>query len=923
MKINKTTGKTLAAACAAIGILLNGAEAHANLEGRWIQHPAATLRSEAKQSQVDRIIEGNKYVYFSVRGAWLDRGDGGMINSYSSLFNLDPIQLFRFDKSLPWEDVNIRPLAQEFDLSGVLVETMNYSPKLGMLALVYENNSMDFIYDDGTLITSHALKDLAVPKQNAATYSITFDEEKPLAYVAGSFGYITVDLSNGELQDYVRTDKSVAWAGRVGNNMVLFAGDVQMPVKNVDGQGKTKYTTGDYSVQTYIYPYGKVPSTLETPVASEADLQALMPLSSDSFAALAPGASEAESTLKIFTVSDGSLTSRNVQTGLATDDASSYRYRHKFRTDGYVQNAREGYVIHSLDRIVLLDHDGNVTEIPKTSLSATERASKAATLDGSSVWLYTYDTTGHRDSNPQKRGFYSYKISGVTWGEKSAVASPSAPTMAFLNYGGYNEKYGMIFRSPSTLYETGDPDIDRIMGYKDGKWTDLSYSANNTKYAIPYKSCKEVVSDPANPDWIWGVMFRGGLIRMDLNDYSNFLGLGTPHYNSYKTTYPGYFPVFEQQVENVDIINFTNVDFDSNNTMWFGRQWFDNFVGDKELDYGSELVIYSYTPVFYLTEEDRKQIGAKGVNQDMIPDMKKRELRVPRAKLVSNPKLIAMKSPQNRNYIVATPNSYPGKNVYSFILDHNGTLDNPDDDRHILLSDLYDENGDRILYLNETGIYEDIVTGNLWLLTTSGPFLINPTEVLDGKKVCRRLEITRKDGRVVSENPLEFISVKNVNDDVLGRKWLATEEGLYCLSPDSQEVLGHYTVANSAIPSDNIFNAVCSPDGAVFVLTDRGVAEFHPEGSTTAVSAGSHLSIWPSSVTPDYRGYITISGAEEGSEYVLCNHEGKEIRTLGRAENGKFQWTVDDSQGKRIAPGRYNVKRRNVEESNPVIVLDK
>lgn len=301
MKLHRVTiGKAIAGIAALFIPYAPSADA-AGLEGRWIQHPSATLRSHAKEGQVDRILEGNTYVYFSVRGAYIDRRGTGNYNvTYTSLNSLDPLQLFRYDKSLPWSDANIEPVAGTTELSGSVVDVINYSPELGVLGVVYDNNCVDFIRDSGDVVSSGALKDLAIPRVSAVPYNITFDLERPLAYVACNFGYVAINTDSGEIEEFVTTDRPLSWAGRVGDSMVLFAGSFKMPA--LDGS----WTPSSYATDTYVYPAPSVPAALSHPVAGAGNLQALMPLPEGRFAALAPGASPASAVLKVFETTAGS-----------------------------------------------------------------------------------------------------------------------------------------------------------------------------------------------------------------------------------------------------------------------------------------------------------------------------------------------------------------------------------------------------------------------------------------------------------------------------------------------------------------------------------------------------------------------------------------------------------------------------------------
>lgn len=903
MKYNLSYGRKAALGVSMLTLLISSLTADAtNLDGRWIQHPAAALRSRAKESQVDRIIEGNRYVYFCVRGLYFDRNEK---YTTATRENLEPREVFVYDKRQPWKAGSITALAREYELSGNGVLALNYFPKAGVLAVVHDNNSIDFIYDDGTLISSQALINASLPKQTFTPYTVSFDETKPLVYVAGSFGYVAINRQTGEAENFVYTDKAVSWVARMGDNMVLFAGEMS----------PTSYRTDTYMIPATF----RGSLTLANPLTGiDSNLQALMPLSDTKFAAITAGNDVSGKSLNLYTLEGNEVKeTMTLAGGLTVDNGALPRYRHMFHTDGYFQHGADGYVIHSKETLLLLNSNGETRTIAKSTLTDNEKSSKAASIDGSRLWLYTYETNGVSDSAP--RGFYRYENTGDTWSGKSATVTPNAPSSTLLYDADWNPNYGLLARGPGSFLLNDETDDDRLCGYKDGIWTDLNYSALYPAYVPLTRAANFVKSDPLNPDWIWGTSKFAGLHRVNIHDNSNYLGLGSNYYSSYKNSYPGYFPIFEYQNNWVQVITFSNVDFDRYGNMWFSRYYYTN--GGPE-DYNSNDILNARSPIYFLTEEERLQIADIGADQSQLPDILGRELSVPRANMSDNFKILALKSEANKNYLALAHCFMTYTYRKAIIYDHNGTPGNKEDDRYAILDGLHDENNDLMNYWGDTGLYEDMNNGDLWYLTTAGPFILNPKEILDGNMTCRRLKITRRDGMEVNENPFEQVSIRYVADDYLGRKWLATEKGLYCLSKDAQEILGHYTVSNSPIPSDDVYNVICTPEGGIFTFTAAGLAEFHPEGSMTQIAAGTSLNMWPSSVAPDYNGYVTVTGAETGSEYVVCDKDGNVVVSLGQPDStNSLQWDAKNASGAKVPAGRYNIKRRNVEENNTIIIL--
>lgn len=899
MKLSKYLRVGAALAVASILFMASSSDVYSAIEGRWIHHPAAALRSNFKQSQVDRIFEGNRYVYFSVRGAFFNRSYG---NSYTTGNNIDPLQLFRYDKSMPWNDENIKPLASSVELSGTLPVALNYSPEAGVLAVAYDNRNIDFIYDDDRVVKSPVLCDVSMAGVATHPYTISFDEEKGVVYVGGSFGYAVIDYKDGELKDVHSFGVPVSWVNRVGENIVLFAGNISSAV---------------YATSTYIFPENNVPSSLTSPVVGGENLQALMPLSSNSFAAIASYGDDLHGDVKKFTIANDGVRSETIKERMSVDDASTPNLRHMFRTDGFFSPAKDGYYVYGTEGILKIGKGadaGKVTEITREPLSANERAAKAATLDGSRLWLYKYESNG--SNSIDSRGFYYYGLSGDKWTGKSALAVPSAPTTMFAQYVDYAPEYGMIFRNIGAAHSTSEVDIDRVFSYKDGKWKDLSYSANNPKYVSAVLPSRGLKIDPINHSWVWGVTPNAGMHRLDLEDYENFLELGSSQRENYEDTYPGYFALFPLMPAWYVITDFA-YDFDDDGTMWFDRYFNQRFNTDYE------KVKDSYSPLYFLTAKEREQMAKIGTDKSKLPDILGRELRIYGTQGHHSHKLMVLHHPANKNILVGISGHYYQDYQRLFVYDHNGTPENPDDDRCEVVKELTDENGDKIKFLMETGIYEDPQTGNVWYFTTSGPFIINPQEFLKGNQRCRRMKITRKDGMDVNENPFEHLAVFYTVDDHIGRKWMATENGVYCLSADGQELLAHFTTNNSPLPTNDILSVGFNPETqSIFVLSSRGILEFQPEGTLGSVSEGTHLTVWPSVVTQDHRGYVNITGCAGGEEYIVTDSHSSEVVSLGTAEGGALQWDCRDSSGRRVEAGKYNINRRGKSEIHQVIVLE-
>lgn len=932
MKLTKILRSVATAVFVILTISLTSVDIKGNLSGKWIQHPAACLRSASKYGQLDRIIDGERYVYFSVRGAAFNRQDGMLYTSavprYDPLIkdmtnnglDKDPLQLFRYDKTRSWGEGCVTSVAQDFQLSGAFHNIVEYSPDYGVLMVVYENRMIDLIYDDGTFISSSVLANSSVPSRQFESYSITFDPQAPLAYVAGSYGVVSVNLQNGELQKKIEIEQPVAWAGRVGDYMVIFAGNV---------------SAESYKTAAYVFKINEPHPVLNAPIEGGENLQALMPLSSDTFAAMAPGNSESQNIVRVFKIEEnGNVTYVDLTAAAAVDNSSNQYNRHLFRTDGFVSPTKDGYSVYNNSSIYLLKkgvdfeniqdfQNKALVTVSKNGLDKTdEKNAKAATFDGKRFWFYNYESPG-LDESP--RGFYSRNYSNGSWEDASTIVTPNAPYNDFARYIIWHPEKGMLFRGPGSFFDDGSTEKDYFFSYKNGVWTDLSYAANNKIYSEACRAGRFLSVDPINTNWIWSCPPRVGVLKMDLSDNKSYMALGskTSNFNSWPANYPGFYQVFEyysyptysnRELFNY-LVNFSTVDFDMKGNMWFARYYPLN--GD-DIDYIYQEFPNTKTALYYITPEERMNLEDASV-RDRI---EKRKIWIEGVDLQQNSTLVALK--KTENVIVFTSQFYESRYNHPVLYDHNGTLNDTSDDRIVNVQDLYDENGEKISRQYFTFLYENEENGDIWICSDSGVVLVKAEDMLNNQKNCRRLHVTRKFGTEADDYPFEFKPVNSVEKDNQGRLWVGTEMGLYCLSADGEELLGAYDITNSSIPSNSVLGVGCDQaTGAVFVVTTRGIAEFQPEGSQVIKSAADHLTIWPSSLTPDYKGYINISGVETGSEYFVFDADDNRIISLGNSGDGSLQWDGRNSNGERVEAGRYNIRRNDVEEANIVIVLDK
>ena len=916
--------------CLLFCLMLSASAKAERLQGTWVQHPAIAFQSGSKEGIVDRIIDGNRYVYFSVRGTTFNRSN---TQTFTTRYNLDPIQLFRYDKNEEWSDENIHALSHDEATGGQIPATMAYDPRLGVMTVVYDNLSVDLYHDDGRFISTSALSQTPSTGKQLRAYSITYDREKPLIYVALSTGYAVIDTETGDLEKIQKFDKDITWAGRFGDRMVLFGTDNVTP---------KSYSSTAYIVDSDNTPYTLSGHELKLQESQEGvtdgelnviDLQGLMPLGENTFAAFGASTSETGYDLVAVTLGKDSNLATKIVSGGTFDNGSSPDFRHLFKSDGRYSAMTDGYMISDSSNLYLLKSGtdlesggsdaadsfkkGALTTIGKSALASTERPAKVSTVDGKTVWFPTYDTS---TSSILEKGFYTRSLNPTdgTWGGKSSVCHPNAPYSMAATYMDWNPVYGMTLRGPGTYFGTGTGtgDVDYIFTYKDGKWTDRSPLANAIKYRN-LSAQRYAIHDPVNPAWIWSELTSTGLVRLDMENPDNVFVLGGVYHASWETSMPGYFAYFPSQPIYPSLINFSNVVFDKDENMWFTHDFLFDF--DEDYQYYTD----AYVPFYYYTREERQKMANIGGDKSQF--IEPHLVKVPHKHTDRYDHLLALKSPGNENLIVHVVGTYTSYWRSCLVFDHNGTPGDTSDDRYAFVENTRDENADMMNHSQEFDIYEDIKTGEVWLFTDYGVLIFDPQKLLDGDDTIRRYHIEKKEGAAVDEYPFDQITVKKIVDDGLGRKWVASLNGLYCLSADGKEILGHYTEANSPLPSNELFTVgVDMSTGAVFAGTAKGLVEFQPEDTYAGMTVNeTSIAMSPQYVGPDYNGHVTITGVSNALRYEVTDSEGYTIKNLGTPSGGELQWDTTDDSGKRVDAGRYYIHQSGERNETNAITINR
>jgi hypothetical protein len=208
--------------------------------------------------------------------------------------------------------------------------------------------------------------------------------------------------------------------------------------------------------------------------------------------------------------------------------------------------------------------------------------------------------------------------------------------------------------------------------------------------------------------------------------------------------------------------------------------------------------------------------------------------------------------------------------------------------------------------INQGGLPSDQVfavaedqEGFIWVGTAQGvsvifdPFTVSRGQVVDGSEPIfgqRRL--------------LENTSINAIAVDGGNRKWIGTNDGVYLVSENGDDVIQEFNTDNSPLISDQVTDVSIDPStGEVYFATAKGLISY--QGDAVAGNAQCEdVLVYPNPVFTDYGGDIAIRGMSEGSTVKITTVSGllvTELESLG----GLATWDGRDHRGRKVRSGVY------------------
>lgn len=244
-------------------------------------------------------------------------------------------------------------------------------------------------------------------------------------------------------------------------------------------------------------------------------------------------------------------------------------------------------------------------------------------------------------------------------------------------------------------------------------------------------------------------------------------------------------------------------------------------------------------------------------------------------------------------------------------LNDNNTIDVTSDDQWRLF--LQGTGRGNLPSSNVLAVAED-QSGNIWVGTDRGIGIIQCGQ--DIFKNCdATLPIVQQDnfaGLLLANEVVHDIKV-----DGADRKWVASNNGVWLLSPDAQKVIFRFTSLNSNLLNDRVNQiAINGKTGEVFFMTPMGISSFRST-ATDPVDQIKKPIVFPNPVPSGFTGTIGIKELPLHAWVKITELDGRlvyQTRSLG----GQAIWDGRNYKGERVNSGVYLIVISNEDNTQHV-----
>lgn len=151
---------------------------------------------------------------------------------------------------------------------------------------------------------------------------------------------------------------------------------------------------------------------------------------------------------------------------------------------------------------------------------------------------------------------------------------------------------------------------------------------------------------------------------------------------------------------------------------------------------------------------------------------------------------------------------------------------------------------------------------------------------------------------------LKDARINSIAVDGGNRKWIGTNDGVFLVSEEGNELIHSFTESNSPLLS-NIINdiEVDQTTGEVFFATSKGLVSFQGD-ATAGARECEEVFVFPNPAFTDSEGGITIRGSGAESIVKITTVSGMLVKQI-KSQGGTAVWDGRDIRGVKVRSGIY------------------
>lgn len=739
------------------------------------------------------------------------------------------------DEFMPYNIMNF--------LSGSLIRNANYNAVKKYLMLVYDDMTIDLLYDNGDVHTVFALRDFSNTAGKEVN-SISFDPDSSLAYLATNFGFLSINDEKYEIAESHIYDRSVEYIVRSGGLLILIS-DGKLYTDNADSNHldfadfkEPEWSRGQESMNAYR-------------------------LSSDM--ALVSFRMENLPKIHLVTFPEGG-------------GAPSVVFVGNYAEKSVVENSL-GLFLSRPYHVTLFDRSSG-------KIISYDRDEEDRNILSGSWDMKDYFFAKSRE------GFYSKRLDGDNlWTRTRQIFSPNSPAAFRSDNLKYVPQFGMMVAShgiSQNFSNHNNPNPLQLSALRGSDWTEYGLPYHDASQSTRLVNPCGFAQDPDNPDIFYFGSVLNGIMRYNIRDFSSMLHMTRVDDNP---SMEGHVTVAPNHATWGNAMMMLNPSFDTYGNLLFTHLNTDSSDAEK---YTAEL--WMWTPEMRRASQSPEtfqpfiKLNLEGVYSNKI------SLAIPmKSSGARNLVPVFFIQRYNSPFVVydhnGTPEDVSDDRQVAVPLTDMKDSDGKLEGYHYIYCALEDPETGLVWVGTDNGIF---TFDPRVQFTEKGSVIRIKVSRNDGTSLADYL----LSGAAVSNIAIDGDGRKwfSLNGG-----------GLVCTSADGRTILQEITSGNSMLPSDNVYAACYNPDNnSMMIATSAGLCEMKLNGNAPD-SVKTSVYAYPNPVRPDYFGYVTITGLEDDAIVKITDAAGNLVRELGPAANGQVQWDACNARLDRVASGVYFV----------------